>query len=164
LRREVVVDGQGVIAYPLAGEISVAGLTTTQLATVIENRLRENYVRDPQVSVNVVAPVSNVLTVTGEVRKPGLFPVYRDITLMQAFALAEGHGDFARTSVVLVFREVGGRQYVGLFDLRAIQYGNYPDPKVYPNDRIVVSESEARRLLQVVQPFITLATTPLIYL
>jgi polysaccharide export outer membrane protein len=164
LLREVVVDGQGMVSYPLAGAVTAGGLTTTQLAQVLEARMRENHVRDPRVSVNIVEATSQVLTVDGEVNKPGLYPVYQDMTLIQAMALAGGDADFARTSAVLIFREVDGQQYVGLYDLNAIRYGNYVDPKVYPNDKIVVSESESRRFLQMVGPFVSLLTTPLIYL
>jgi polysaccharide export outer membrane protein len=164
LLREVVVDGQGMISYPMAGSVPVSGLTTTELARQLEARMRENHVRNPRVNVNFVTPVSNVITVDGEVGKPGLFPVYRKMTLMQAVALAEGDTDFARPSVVLIFRQAQGREYVGLYNLKAIRYGNYADPPVYPGDRIVVSESEARRFLQTIQPLITLLTTPLIYL
>ena len=164
LREEVVVDGQGMIAYPLAGSVQAAGLTTTQLARTLEERLRESSVRDPRVIVNLVTPVSNVVTVSGQVNEPGLFPVYRDLTLSQAVALAGGENDLARTSTVLVFREVEGQQYVGVYDLKAIRYGNYGDPRLYPNDRVVVSEAEARRLLQTIGPFVSLVTTPLIYL
>lgn len=164
LLREVVVDGQGMVSYPMAGAVSASGLTTTQLARAIEARMRENYVRNPKVSVNLVTLASNILTVDGEVNKPGLFPVNREMTLIQAVALAEGNTESARTSVVLIFREVAGQQYVGLYDLKAIRFGNYADPKVYPNDRIVVSKSEAQRLLQTFQPFVALLTTPLIYL
>lgn len=164
LLREVVVDGQGMVSYPLAGSVSAAGLTTTQLARTLEERMRENHVRDPRVSVNFVEPVSQLLTVDGEVNKPGLYPVYHNMTLIQAVALAGGNTEFARTSSVLIFREVSGQQYVGLYDLKAIRYGNYADPAVYPNDRIVVSESESRRFLQTLQPFASLLTTPLIYL
>ena len=164
LRREVVIDGQGMISYPMAGSLSAKGLTTTQLANAIEASMRQNYVRDPRVSVNVVTATSNALTVEGEVNSPGLFPVYREMTLGQAVAMAEGDTDFARKSAVLIFRESGGQQYVGLYDLQAIRYGNYADPNVYPNDRIVVSESQAQRFLQRVQPFISLATAPLLFL
>lgn len=164
LREEVVVDGQGMIAYPLAGSVQAAGLTTTQLARSLEESMRASSVRDPHVIVNLVTPVSNVVTVSGQVNEPGLFPVYRDLTLSQAVALAGGENEFARTSMVLVFREVEGQQYVGLYDLKAIRYGNYGDPPLYPNDRVVVSESEARRLLQSIGPFVSLVTTPLIYL
>jgi polysaccharide export outer membrane protein len=165
LRRDkVVIDGQGMIAYPLAGSVPAAGLTTTQLGRELEGRLRDAHVRDPQVSVNIVDQQSNVLTVSGEVNKPGIYPVYRDMTLLQAVAMASGSSQYARTSVVLVFRNVGGQQYVGLYNLSAISYGNYADPKLYPNDKVVVGEDNARRLLQMVGPFVGLLTTPLIYL
>jgi polysaccharide export outer membrane protein len=164
LLREVVVDGQGMVSYPLAGSVSAGGLTTTQLAQVLEAKMRENFVRDPRVSVNLVEAMSQILTVEGEVDKPGLYPVYQDMTLLKAMALAGGDTDFARTSAVLIFREVNGQQYVGLYNLGAIRYGNYADPRVYPNDKIVVSESESRRFLQMVGPFVSLLTTPLIYL
>lgn len=164
LLREVVVDGEGMISYPMSGPVVAAGMTTTELARALEARMRENHVRDPRVNVNMVEAVSQILTVDGEVNKPGLYPVYRNMTLTQAVALASGETDFARTSAVLVFREVGSKQYVGLYDLTAIRYGNYADPKVYPDDRIVVSEAEARRLLQLIGPFVSLLTTPLVYL
>lgn len=163
-RDEVVIDGQGMISYPLAGSVRAAGLTTTQLARTLEERMRASHVRNPRVSVNLVAEASNIVTVGGEVEKPGLYPVARPMTLMQAVALASGESDYARSSVVLVFREVGGQQYVGLYNLKAISYGNYADPMIYPNDKIVVGEDSARRLLQMVGPFVSLVTTPLIYL
>jgi len=164
MRREVVIDGQGIIAYPLAGSVTAEGLTTTQLAGVLEERLRAAHVRDPRVSVNIVTPTSNLLTVDGQVSKPGLFPVYRDMTLMQAVAQAGGENDVARVSSVLVFREVSGQQYVGVYNLKAIRYGNYADPRVYPADKIVVSENETRRLLQSLQGVTGIITTPLVLL
>jgi polysaccharide export outer membrane protein len=164
LLREVVVDGVGLVSYRLAGAVKAAGLTTTELARAIEQQMRSRHVRDPRVNVNILEAVSNVLTVDGEVERPGLYPVYQDMSLIKAVALAGGESEFARTSVVLVFREVAGQQYVGVYDIKAIRYGNYDDPTLYPNDRVIVSESEARRLLQTVGPFVSLVTTPLIYL
>lgn len=169
--RQIVVDAQGRISYPMAGSVHAAGLTPTQLALLLEERMRENYVREPRVNVNFVPPPDNIatpvgkaITIDGEVVEPGLYPVYRNISLLEAVALAGGTTDFARSSVVLIFREVDERQYVGVYDLKAIRYGNYTDPPVFPNDRITVSESEARRLLQTAQPLISLATAPLLYL
>jgi polysaccharide export outer membrane protein len=163
-RDAIVIDGQGMISYPLAGSIQAAGLTTTQLARALENRMRTAHVRNPRVSVNLVTEASHIVTVGGEVEKPGLYPVARDMTLMQAIALASGESEDARSSVVLVFREVGDQQYVGLYNLKAIGYGNYADPMIYPNDKIVVGEDSAQRLLKMVGPFVGLITTPLIYL
>lgn len=169
--RQVAIDAQGMISYPLAGSVHAAGLTPTQLASALEERMRENYVRSPRVNVNFVAPLNTVMTplgkaitVDGEVAEPGLYPVYRNMSLVEVVALAGGVTEFARSSTVLVFRDIDDKQYVGVYDLRAIRYGNYMDPQVYPGDRITVSESEARRLIQTLQPFMTLLTTPLIYL
>ena len=164
LLREVVVDGEGMISYPMAGSIKAAGLTTTELARAMEEQMRRNYVRDPRVNVNLLEAVSNVITVDGQVNRPGIYPVYQDMSLIKAVALAAGENQNARTSVVMVFREVDGQEYVGVYDLKAIRYGNYADPQLYPNDRVVVSESEARQILQMVGPFVSLLTTPLIYL
>lgn len=164
LLREVVVDGEGMISYPLAGSIAAAGLTTTELARAIEEKMRNNSVRSPRVNVNIVEALSNVITVDGQVKEPGIYPVYRDMTLVKAVALASGENEYARTSLVMVFREVAGQEYVGVYDLKAIRLGNYTDPQLYPNDRVVVSESESRRFLQTIGPFVSLVTTPLVYL
>lgn len=160
--REVVVDGQGMVSYPLAGSVFAGGLTTIELARALEIGMRENFVRNPRVSVNVLEPVSQVLTVEGEVERPGLYPVYREMTLSQAVAMAGGETDYARRSVVLVFRKSGGQDYVGAYDLNGIRYGNYADPQLYPEDRVAVGESKALRLLQTIQPYVSLVTTPLI--
>src|SRR5690606_8340761 len=100
--REVVVDGEGMSSYPLAGSVQAAGLTTTELARDLEDKMRANHVRDPRVSVNMVQAVSNVVTVDGQVNKPGLYPIYRNMTLSQTVAMASGETDVARTSVVLI--------------------------------------------------------------
>lgn len=164
LLREVVVDAEGVISYPLAGRIQAAGLTTSQLADRIEDAMRANSVRDPRVSVNVVEIQSKQIAVDGEVGRPGLYPVTRELTLVEAIALAGGTSEFARTSDVIVFREVGGQQYAGLYNLEGIRRGNYPDPEVLPSDRVVVSASRTRALLDSLQGVTGLITTPLILL
>jgi polysaccharide export outer membrane protein len=162
--REITIDGQGMISYPFAGSVSAAGLTTTELARRLEERLRQSYIRDPHVSVNLEEQKSHVLTVDGQVNRPGLFPVTSSMTLMQAVAQAGGENEVSQLSAVLVFREVAGQQYVGLYNLEAIRFGNYQDPQVYPGDKVTVSASEARRLLGSLQGVTQLLTTPLIIL
>lgn len=164
MRRDVTVDAQGMVAFPMAGSIEARGLTPTQLARQIEDRLRQNYVRTPEVQVNLVESTSNVITLDGQVNQPGLYPVYRQTSLSQAVARAGGEGQLARISTVMLFREVGDAEYLGLYDLRAIRYGNYADPQVYPGDRIVVDESQTRRWINSVQGVTNLLTTPLIIL
>lgn len=160
--RTVTIDRSGNIALPLAGEIPATGKTPTQLAQSVVQRLRANYVRDPRVTVNVTQVVSQVITVGGSVRSPGIYPVTGRMTLMRAIARAQGTGDLAREDLVLVYRKVNGRDLVGLYDLRAIQKGIYPDPEVFANDIVQVDESSARRLFNLVIASSGLLAAPLV--
>ena len=160
--RTVTIDRSGNIALPLAGEIPATGKTPTQLAQSVVQRLRANYVRDPRVTVNVTQVVSQVITVGGSVRSPGVYPVTGRMTLMRAIARAQGTGDLAREDLVLVYRKVNGRDLVGLYDLRAIQKGIYPDPEVFANDIVQVDESSARRLFNLVIASSGLLAAPLV--
>lgn len=160
--RTVTIDRSGNIALPLAGEIPATGKTPSELAQSVSQHLRANYVRDPRVTVNVTQVVSQVITVGGAVRAPGLYPVTGRMTLMRAIARAQGTGDVAREDLVLVYRKVDGRDLVGLYDLRAIQKGIYPDPEVFANDIVQVDESAARRLFNLVIASSGLLAAPLV--
>ncbi|UOR14982.1 polysaccharide biosynthesis/export family protein [Qipengyuania aquimaris] len=164
MSRQLTVDGQGFVSIPIAGYVSAAGLTPSELATEIESRLKDAYVRNPQVLVNLVEANSNVVTLEGQVKQPGLYPVRSATTLSQAIAAAGGEDDLARISIVILQRKVNGEEYIGLYDLRGIRYGNYADPMIYPGDKIVVDESRSRRTLDTFQGVTNLLTTPLIIL
>ncbi len=160
--RTVTIDRSGNISLPLTGEIAASGRTPTQLAELVTSRLRASHVRQPQVSINVTQVVSQVITVNGAVRTPGLYPVTGRMTLMRALARAEGTTEFARDDYILVFRRVNGRDIVGLYDLKAIRQGLYEDPEVFANDVIDVDESRARRLFNLAIQSSALIAGPLV--
>ena len=162
LSRQVRVDAAGHVAVPLAGSIDVTGKSPEELALAIEDRLRSSYVRDPHVTVTVTETVSQTMTVDGEVRTPGIYPVIGRMTLMKAIASAQGTSDIAQTSHVVVFRRVEGQQMAALYDLRAIRLGAYRDPDIYTNDVVVVGESNARRLFPQILQAAGLLMTPLV--
>lgn len=162
LSKTVQTDASGRLSLPLAGTIEAAGLTPQELAEMIATRLQGRYIRDPQVSVNLVETVSQVITVDGEVREPGLYPVVGRMTLMRAIATAKGTTEFALQRHVVVFRTVEGKQLAALYDLRAIREGYYSDPEVFANDVVVVSESRARRIFRDIIQGSGLITAPLI--
>jgi len=162
LSQQVRVDSSGNIAVPLAGSINVLGQEPEQIAHAVEARLRQNHVREPQVTVGIVDIVSQVVTVGGQVRRPGVYPVIGPSTLMRAIARAEGTTDFANTHHVVVFRTVEGRQMAALYDLRAITLGAYEDPQIYSNDVVDVGESAARRLFPQIAQMAGLLVTPLV--
>lgn len=162
LSRQVQVDANGRIALPLAGQISVTGQTPEQLETVITARLRDTFVRNPRVTVSVLETVSQVVTVDGEVRQPGVYPVAGPMTLMRAIARAQGTTEFANTGFVVLFRTVNGRQMAALYDLRAIRQGAYEDPVIYPQDLVMVGESQARRIFPQLIQGVGILLSPLI--
>ena len=160
--KEVQTDASGRISFPLAGVVEAAGKTPGEIEEEIEARLRTRYVRDPQVTVNLKETVSQVITVDGQVKKPGLYPVVGKMTLMRAVATAEGTAEFAKLDDVVIFRTVKGQQLAALYNLKAIRRGNYQDPEVFANDVVVVGDSQARRLFKDALQIVPLLTTPLI--
>jgi len=160
--REVVADSAGQIAFPLAGSIDAGGRTPGEVAAIIADRLRANYIRDPQVTVNLKEATSQVVTVDGQVKQPGVYPVIGQMTLMRAVASARGLDEFAKADDVVIMRNVDGQHYAGLYNLAAIRRGNYPDPLVYANDTVIVGESRQRRLFKDLLQVVPLLTTPLI--
>jgi polysaccharide export outer membrane protein len=162
--REIPVDIAGRISIPLAGSVEAAGKTPEELAASITARLRESYMRNPLVSVNVKEAVSQFVTVDGQVLKPGNYPVLADMTLMRAVASAEGLGEFAKQDDVVVLRTVDGQRYAGVYNLAAIRRGNYPDPAVYANDVVIVGDSATLRRMKDFISILPAITSPLIYL
>lgn len=144
-KREVQADSAGRFSFPLIGVVDASGKTPIEVEKVIAERLKTRFVKDPQVTVNLKQIVSQVVTVDGAVREPGLYPVLGKMTLIRAIATAKGTSEFARESAVIVFRTVRGQRMIALYNLGAIRRGAYPDPAIYANDLIVVDESAARR-------------------
>lgn len=162
--KEVQTDAGGRISFPLAGIVEAAGKTPGELEEILEERLRGRFVRDPQVTVNLKETVSQVVTVDGEVKEPGLYPVIGKMTLMRAVATAKGASEFAKLDDVVVFRTVGGQKMAALYNLKAIRRGYYQDPEIFANDVVVVGDSKARRIFKDALQLVPLLTTPIIVL
>ena len=162
LSRDVQADASGRISYPLLGVLEVSGRTPQELQAQIASGLRNNHVRDPQVTVNMTETVNQVVTVDGQVGQPGQYPVVGRMTLLRAIANARGTTEFARQQNVLIFREVEGQQLVGLYNLQAIRRGLYADPEIFPNDVVVVDEDRARRMFRDIIGLAPVLTAPLI--
>lgn len=85
------VAGDGSIVFPLIGKVQVSGLTVEQLETLLAQKLAQSgMMRDPQVTVTAVSRPSAVVTVAGDVAKPGTFPAYGERTLMDYLSEAGG--------------------------------------------------------------------------
>ena len=75
----VRVSPDGTIALPLAGSISVLGLTSVQAQDAIANLLRDKqFVLDPAVTVDVLETPGRVVSISGEIKSPGVYPLIGD--------------------------------------------------------------------------------------
>jgi polysaccharide export outer membrane protein len=164
LSGDVQADAQGRISVPLIGAVDAAGQTPAQLASIIQDRLRGRYLRDPNVTVNLKEATSQTVTVDGQVTEPGIYPAIGNMSLMRAVAAAKGANEYARLDDVVVFRTVEGKPMAALYNLGAIRRGLYADPRIYANDVVVVGDSKARRLFKDVLAIAPALVTPLVLL
>lgn len=162
--RKFQLDGSGSVSIPLAGTLNATDQTVDQFAQQVALRLRQGYVREPLVSINLSEARSRYVTVDGQVAKPGNYPVVGKTSLMQAIARAEGAAEFAKLSDVVIFRTVGTDQMVALYDLGAIRRGVYRDPEVFSGDVVVVGEARGRRMFQQIVQAGTLLVSPVVAL
>ncbi len=153
------VDEQGRINFPLIGVVETDGLTPSGVEDVIENRLRGQYILQPQVTVRPTKLPELTVSVGGEVKKPGTFLSSNSQTLLRAVYNAGGLSDYAKSEEVIISRTVGDQKYIGVYNLTAIERGNYADPAIYPNDIISVGDSPSKRFLQSVLAYVPLLST-----
>ena len=123
------VDGAGRIAMPLIGPVSVMGLTTQAAARLIETRLRDGFIREPRVTVEIEA--YRPFFILGEVTNSGQFAYVNGMSVQNAVAIAGGFSARALRSEVEITRHLGQ----GL--VTATVPATYP---VRPGDTIVVKE------------------------
>ena len=124
-----LVDVSGKIALPLIGVVSARGLTSTQLARAIADRLRQGFIREPHVAVEI--ELYRPFFILGEVIAPGQYPYVPNMTVETAVAIAGGFTPRAYRYDVEVSRSSTGvtsRQKVPLI------------APVRPGDTINVSE------------------------
>lgn len=110
LSNSFAVDSSGHIAMPLIGPVSANGRTTAQLSREIERKLRDGYVREPRVSVEVEA--YRPFFVLGEVTNSGQYPFVNGMTVETAVAIAGGFTPRARKDSAELTRAEEGRTII----------------------------------------------------
>jgi polysaccharide export outer membrane protein len=141
------VTAAGMVRMPWIGDVPVAGLTAGEAADVIAGRLGQRYLNSPQVTLFVKKAVGRRITVDGEVREPGLYPVEGRLLLSQAVAMARGPTRLASLSQIVVVRRIEGTRQAAMFDLAAIRKGQAPDPEILPGDQVIIGLSRAKAIL-----------------
>src|SRR6267154_1299774 len=88
LTGEYTLDGNGVLAFPLIGNVPANGVTTSQLEQAIAAKLKPDYMVNPSVSAEVIT--RRPFYVIGEVQKPGNYSYVTSLTAINAVAMAGG--------------------------------------------------------------------------
>lgn len=124
------VDATGSISMPIAGTVNVRGKTAQQVEKAVAARVRDRYVKEPKVAVEVV--VYRPFYVLGEVKNAGQFAFANGMTVESAVAVAGGYTERAYLAEARVVRPGPGGS-------RVVSYvpGGYP---VRPGDTIYVPE------------------------
>ncbi|MEK0083624.1 polysaccharide biosynthesis/export family protein [Benzoatithermus flavus] len=102
LSGEFTLDGAGNFAMPLIGEVQAYNLTTRELEQKIADKLKDGYLVDPQVSVEVLN--YRPFYILGEVKQPGSYQYVNGMTVLNAVALAGGFTYRAKQSNFLLQR------------------------------------------------------------
>ncbi len=139
------VDLTGQVAMPLIGNVSAVNLTPSELQILLTRQLSEQYLNYPDVTVGITEAGGSQITVDGSVKRPGVFPVFGSLTLLQAIATAGGEDETANPKRVAIFRQIDGKRSAAAFDLTSIRNGEDNDPQIYRGDIIVVDGSTTRR-------------------
>src|ERR1700733_13846382 len=109
LTNSYVLDASGQIAMPLIGTVAARGLTTDQLSARIAALLRQGFIREPHVVVEVEA--YRPFFILGEVTQPGQYPYVANMTAETAVAIAGGFGPRGYHRTMTISRNFAGGTY-----------------------------------------------------
>lgn len=138
------VTAKGEIAFPLLGNVTVAGFTVSQLENKLTELLAKNYLVSPQVSVFIEEYHRRQVFVTGSVKKPGAYdiPQEKPLTVFEALTLAGGFADEAAINGTKVIRKENGEDKTISVHAQDIMKGDKSkDIILMPSDIVYVPES-----------------------
>ena len=119
---EVAVRPDGKITLPLLNEVQAAGLTPDQLRDRITAEASK-LVEEPNVSVLVKTINSRRVYISGQVGKPGVYPLSGPTTVMQLIAMAGGLQEFADSKNIVIMRVENGNTVAFKFNYKDIVKG-----------------------------------------
>lgn len=135
------VDERGRITLPLGGELSLAGKTAAQAGESIAARFREaEILKDPHVTVTVLEYATQGVTVLGEVRNPGIYPLLGAHSLLDLISAAGGVTSNAGKAVTITHRADPDHPVVVEIDTKPGS-GSGANPDIMPRDTIVIAHA-----------------------
>ena len=141
LEQAARVSDAGTLTLILGGKVQVAGLTPAEASVAIERTLVEgHYVLTPHVSVTTEQTATENVTILGQVRTPGSYPIATPRPILDVLALAGGLNDRAQRKVTIQRHASKERvDYVLSNSANAALDANVP---VYPGDTVLVPKAD----------------------
>ncbi|WP_341214651.1 polysaccharide biosynthesis/export family protein [uncultured Wocania sp.] len=167
---DYLIDVDGNIDFPVLGKIKLIGLTVEEAKALIKKKFADGeLLKDPVVIVRVL---NFRVTIDGEVRSPGVYPVSGErISIMEALGMAGGLTIKGRRDNVMVVRDFNGTKTISRIDLTTKEVFNSPvyfltqNDYVYvePNNSAISSASGDTRIGTIISITSFILTTALIF-
>ncbi len=139
--RTIPVRIDGKISLPLMDEIQAAGLTPLQLKELLTQKLKE-FVEAPTVTVIVMEANSYQVYISGEIRKPGVYRLRTETSLLQFIPMVGGFTEWANQKKILIIRRENGKEKRITVNYKKIVNGNDPSLNIMlkAGDTIIVPD------------------------
>ena len=143
------VDGDGFISFPLLGRIAVGGATLGETQEKLRMMLSKDYIKNPQIRVDVAEYKSQSIIVSGEVRAPAEIRVTGAMTLLRALAQAGSPLSSASSELSIARQKKGAsgapsaeNAEVIRINWRDLQIGKLNDVTLQDGDVIFVPKAQ----------------------
>jgi polysaccharide export outer membrane protein len=137
--QNVVVRPDGNISLPLINEVKVSGMTPLEIQGLVAEKLK-SFVNQPKVTVTVTEVRSKRAYISGEVTRPGEYPLNTKVTVLQMIAQAGGFTPFAKTENIVIIRITNGTEQRLRFHYKEVLHGKNTEQNIalQPGDTVIV--------------------------
>ena len=129
LSGEYEINGDGLISFPLIGDVLANGLTLKKLENLLITKLKDGYLINPKISIEVVT--LRPFFIMGEVKNPGSYSYINSLTVLNAVAMAGGFTHRADEKKIIIKRKVSN-------SYKKIQVDE--NARIFPGDTIKIQE------------------------
>lgn len=145
LSREITVGSDGRAMFPLIGAVALQGMTLAQLNTTLNERYAA-HAANVQVDALLKSTSANEIFVLGEVTQPGVYPIRRPVSVLEALTLAHGANPLARLDSVVIMRRKGDQMEARLYDVgKALDASADTFAYLQPDDLLYVPKTKLAR-------------------
>jgi polysaccharide export outer membrane protein len=130
LTRSCVVRPDGLISFPLIGDVPASGKTVLELKSDMEGKLKR-FVPEVVLFIDVKQINSMIIYVIGKVNNPGRFLLTVDVDVLQALSTAGGLNAFAKGRKIKIFRQGDNETTIFPFDYDEVVDGKHLEQNIH---------------------------------